>query len=832
METESQVDELVDRWKMMRDQGTPPTIEELCTGHPELAAEVRRRIEALQAMDSALVTLSGEPWSTGEGSEDRGPPLDRELPEVLHATAVYRVQGHHDHGGLGIVFTARHEELDRTVALKRIRPDRLYDAARRRFLREAALTAGLQHPGIVPIYGLGQDEDGPFYTMPFIEGQTLQAAINAFHGEQSLRRDPGRRSLELRRLLQHVIAACNTVAYAHDRGVVHRDLKPSNIMLGPYGETLVMDWGLAKRFGADDATGEGDGDLPSPSPSPEDITATGEVMDTPRYMSPEQARGEPAGPASDIFSLGLVLYAILTGKSAFDESRLRGPDRLQAVRDAAIVPPRRRDPALPRALEAICLKALSGRPEDRYATGRALADDVMKWLADEPVTAWREPVSIRARRWMRRHRTLVISTAAVLISSLVGLAGFTTVLAGKNAELAEQSRALDVKNAQLLSKNQELEKQQQRTEERETLAIDAVKKFRDAVTANLDLKDRPELGGLRKALLSEPLEFYRALRDRLQSDRDTRPEALAKLVLANLDLADTTRQIGSIPDAIRSYTESIAILEGLARDHPTCAECRRDLAISQNNLGLLLHATGHPTEALESYRQALAIWELLVRDQPSVTDYQSELAACHSNLGGLLNETGHAAEALEAHRKGLAIRERLAAEHPALDGYQHALAESDNNMGLLPQSPTDALERLRKALAIRERLVRDHPAVSEYQSVLATSYINIGGALRTDQPADALEAFRQAVAIGEQLDRDHPTVTKYQADLALSYNNLGLRALWNDSSTDPLLQVGLLWCQPSSAGVESSGSRRDRFPGIVPPGKIGLWDDLGFLQQP
>src|SRR5262249_2382867 len=151
--------------------------------------------------------------------------------------------------------------------------------------REAAITARLQHPGIVPIYGLGQDEDGPFYTMPFLQGQTLQQAIEAFHGDESLRRDRGQRSLKLRGLLQRFITVCNTVAYAHDQGIVHRDLKPANIMLGPYGETLVLDWGLAKPFGVDDSTAEFEGEAPSPSPSPEALTATGTILGTPQYMS-------------------------------------------------------------------------------------------------------------------------------------------------------------------------------------------------------------------------------------------------------------------------------------------------------------------------------------------------------------------------------------------------------------------------------------------------------------------------------------------------------------------------------------------------------------------
>ena len=211
------------------------------------------------------------------------------------------------------------------------------------------------------------------------------------------------------------------------------------------------------------------------------------------------------------------------------------------------------------------------RPEDRYATALELAADVKRWLADEPVTAWPEPLVAPARRWMRRHRTLVTSTAAVLVFSVVGLAGFTTVLAGKNREL-------DGKNLELADKNQELDRQRQRAEEREALAIDAVKKFRDAVQANAELKNRPELDALRKALLKEPLEFFRKLRDQLQADRDTRPEALAKLASASFDLAETTAEIGSVPDAIRSHSEALAIRERLARDHPTVAKYQRDLA--------------------------------------------------------------------------------------------------------------------------------------------------------------------------------------------------------------------------------------------------------------
>ena len=736
-------------------------------------AELRRRIEALQAMDSALDTQVREPPPVAAG---RG-HLGAGAPSCLRATAVYHTRSHHDQGGLGVVFIAHEDELDRTVALKRIRPDRLRDVARRRFLREAVLTARLQHPGIVPIYGLGQDEAGPFYTMPFIKGRTLQQAIDAFHGQQPNGLDPTQQGLRLRELLQHFIAVCNTVAYAHDQGVVHRDLKPSNIMLGPYGETLVLDWGLAKRFGAGEPAGESDSDLPSPSPSPEDVTALGEVLGTPSYMSPEQARGEPAGPAGDIFSLGLVLYAILTGKSAFDESSPRGPDRLKAVRDAAIVPPRRRDPLVPRSLEAICLKALAARAPDRYGSACALADDVIKWLADEPVRAYPEAIATRARRWLRRRRTLVTSTAAVLILSVVGLAAFTMVLASKNTELADRGHALDLKNSELLGKNDELDRQRLRAEDRERLAIDAVKKFRDAVAANAELKNRSDLGPLRAAILKEPLEFFRRLRDQLQADRDTGPDALARLARANIELADITRQIGSVPDAIRSYGESLVIHERLVHEHPRVAKYQRDLAASHNDMANLLRETGHPTEALDSHRRAVEILERLVTDNPGVTRYQRELATCYSNIGLLLRATGQFAEAMKSGRGALDIRERLAHDHPATPEIQADLATSHFAIGNLLRDmghPAAALESNRDALAIRERLVRDHPDNAQHQHDLAESHHNVGHLLSaTGRAAEALEEYRAALEIGTRMTRDSPSNAKYQSDLAICCNDNG-----------------------------------------------------------
>jgi tetratricopeptide (TPR) repeat protein len=357
---------------------------------------------------------------------------------------------------------------------------------------------------------------------------------------------------------------------------------------------------------------------------------------------------------------------------------------------------------------------------------------------------------------MRRHRTLVTSTIAVLVFSVFGLVGFTTVLAGKN---------------------QELDRQWHRAEQRETLAIDSVKKFRDAVTANPELKNRPELDALRKALLKEPIEFFRKLRDQLQADGDTRPEALASLAGANLNLATTTREIGSIPDAVRSFGESIAIMERLARDHPTVARYQRDLAVCCNNLGNLLTDTARLNEAMSAHQQALPIRQRLAHDHPTVIEYQSDLAASRINIGQLLSKMGRRDEALESNRTALEILERLARDHPAATEFQTRLALCHNNLGAVlyeMDRRDEALKSDREALAIRQRLADEHPADAEYQSELAMSHYNLGMLLcNSGHLADGRESYLKAVAIQKQLVRDHPSLTEYQRALAMSYTNIG-----------------------------------------------------------
>ncbi len=280
------------------------------------------------------------------------------LGESTSTGTRFRILRPHAKGGLGQVSVAIDRELDRPVALKEIQ-DRHADEpnSRARFVQEGQITGKLEHPGIVPVYGLGHDATGrPFYAMRFIRGDSLQDALRAYHADESLKRDPIRRMSRLRELLRRFTDVCNAIAYAHSRGVLHRDLKPGNIMLGPFGETLVVDWGLAKPVEAG-PPGEGEGPdgpvrLSGEGGSSEELPGT--TIGTPAFASPEQAIGDlkRLGPATDIYGLGATLYAVLTGRPPVE-----GRDRFEVisrVERGEIPSPRSIDPGIPAALEAIC----------------------------------------------------------------------------------------------------------------------------------------------------------------------------------------------------------------------------------------------------------------------------------------------------------------------------------------------------------------------------------------------------------------------------------------------------------------------------------------------
>jgi tetratricopeptide (TPR) repeat protein/serine/threonine protein kinase len=379
--------------------------------------------------------------------EEGADPWGTRTPSVGTPTSAglrFRILRPHAKGGLGEVFVAHDAELHREVALKEIQGQHAdHPESRSRFLLEAEITGGLEHPGIVPVYGLGTYANGrPFYVMRFIRGNSLHGAIERFHKAEVAGRDPGERSLALRQLLGRFVDVCDTIAYAHTRGVLHRDLKPHNVMLGRYGETLVVDWGLAKPVGRPAGKeGAEEGPLRPASASGLAPTQAGSVLGTPHFMPPEQAAGrlDQLGAASDVYGLGATLYCLLTGKVPF-EGRDVGAV-LQKVQRGDFPPPRHVKPDVPAALETVCLKAMALRPEGRYPSPHALKSDIECWLADEPVSAWREPLRVRAGRWARRHQAAVAAAAAgLLVALLAGGAGGWWLQQQREERRAEAAR--------------------------------------------------------------------------------------------------------------------------------------------------------------------------------------------------------------------------------------------------------------------------------------------------------------------------------------------------------------------------------------------------------
>jgi WD40 repeat protein/serine/threonine protein kinase len=399
-------------------------------------------------------------WGSAEAAS--GTPPAPQLPNPRLSTLSgqrFRILKLHSHGGLGDVFLARDEELHREVALKRIHK-RFADhaAIRARFVREAEITGALEHPGIVPVYGLGQSADGrPFYAMRFIRGETLAQAIDHYHHHDS---SPAARQRELRQLISRLVAVCNTMAYAHSQDVLHRDLKPDNILLERYGETLVMDWGLARGPQAKDESppprpttnGQAIPEYPSsqrtfeldhPSVLAHDavLTQSHRTLGTPEYMSPEQAAGRlhELTPASDIYSLGATLYHLLVGQRPFAEV-----DRewiLHQVQQGELARPRQKTSHVPPALEAICLKAMAHKPEQRYSTAVELADELERWLADDVVLTYAEPWVDRVGRWARRHKGWVgLATVTMLFAAMTSLTN-EMLLAARRQQTLEQDRA-------------------------------------------------------------------------------------------------------------------------------------------------------------------------------------------------------------------------------------------------------------------------------------------------------------------------------------------------------------------------------------------------------
>jgi len=426
---QQRIDDLLDQWEVAFDEGTDLSPEQLCVAAPDLLEVVRGKIAALKSMNAKLNSgaipspfqardsqpLPGR-WDAGQDQHEQDPCGVKGAS--LETTVRTKVFTFYRRGGGGAIYRGEDVDLGRQQAVKTMLPNHAIDPEiRNRFEIEARVTARLEHPGIIPVYGMGQTaEDLPFYTMRFVEDSCLDDTIVEFH------KTANRIDLSVpifRDLLQRFISVCQTIAYAHSRGIVHRDLKPHNILMGKYGETLVIDWGLAQQF-------KREGHFKANSEHTLVINEANEEKKlthrsgTLAYMSPQQHLGLLPSPSDDIYSLGATLFKVLSGKSPVDGFEEFSEQQIRtAITQGKIAPIGRANIEVPAALVAVCQKAMHHQPSQRYQTTLELANDVSRYIAGEVVSVYQEPWTARTFRWFGKNLRVAQFLAGAALTFLI-----------------------------------------------------------------------------------------------------------------------------------------------------------------------------------------------------------------------------------------------------------------------------------------------------------------------------------------------------------------------------------------------------------------------------
>ncbi len=676
-------------------------------------------------------------WAGAMPTADVAPPAPP--PRSIGGYEVIREIGR---GGMGVVYQARQAHPDRVVALKTILAGAHAGPARRaRLLAEADAIARLRHPHVVQIYQVGQHEDLPFLALEYVDGGSLAQRLDGTP------QPPGDAAA-----LVEVIA--RAVHHAHEQGVVHRDLKPANVLLQAQGlqplglaTPKVTDFGLAKLVAA----------------GPH-LTPTQATLGTPSYMAPEQTdgRNQEVGPAADVYALGAILYECLTGRPPFKAATPL--ETLALVAAAEPVAPRQLQPAVPRDLETICLQCLRKEPPRRYASARALADDLGRFRDGRPILA--RPVGRveRAAKWARR-RPLATALLALSVTAVAALLAVWTALTVQVRAERDHADAAA----------READRQRGRAEANKERALTAVDRFLTR-TGEKSLASVPGIEELRRELLEDALELHTSF----VADRDD-PDPRVRG-----DLGRTYHRLGRIygllgrpDDQERAYQQAVAIQERLAREDPQDPEPRVALAKSYHNLALLYRNRESGkldlARAEEALGRAVALKEDLARDHPDNPGYPVSLAHSLVAQGQLYRLQGRADLVEVARRRAVDLLETAVRDDGGKPPDREALAAALGNAGALCMATHRLAEAevcFRRARDQYQALVGAEPKVRGHREQLATAENNLGAACATlHHDADALAAYERARHAWEQLEREAPVLTYYSASLAMTLLN-------------------------------------------------------------
>ncbi len=723
-----------------------------CADDPALRADVERLIAAHERAGRFIE--SPAILSVGAWLDERSEP-----PVVDRSFGPYRVVREIGRGGMGAVYLAERADgqYEQRVALKLIKRGMDTDLVLRRFRAERQILASLDHPNIARLLDGGTSDDGrPYFVMEYIEGEPIDEYADARH-------------LSIPERLRLFLHVCSAVAYAHRHLVIHRDIKPLNILVTPSGVPKLLDFGIAKVLnpGADEPTS----------------SVTGLRLLTPEYASPEQVDGHPATTVSDVYSLGVVLYELLTGRSPYQP---RSPAPLDVVEAVRTTDPERPSSAVARArsataersrrrgighdraavtatgsidrlqrrlrgdLDTIVLTALRKEPARRYQSVEQLAADIERHLAGHPVLARADSFRYRAAKFVRRNRVVVAAATLVTLALLGGTAATAwEAHAARAAQLRAERRFSEVRR----------------------LANALIFDYHDAI------KDLPGATPVRERLLRDALSYLDTLAREAQGDRSLQRDlAIAYRRVGDLQGGSAMSNLGNTEGALESYRKAMRLLEALLRADSNDARTSREIAGLAVALGNLTFDAGDIATSLAYARRARVMLEPLATTGPIDATLRLELNAADDLFGVLTLEGGDPEASAELHRKNLARLEsapeaeqrspRLRRAHSVT---LHHLADALVQLGDL----RGALDAYQRSETIRKQLAAEFPGNTDYRGLVRASNYWIAEVLAAmGRPAEALVRYRTNLTEDSAMVRADPKNAEYRSGLAFSLSRV------------------------------------------------------------
>jgi len=757
-------------------------------------------------------------------------------------------------GGMGVVYLALDTDLNRQVAMKIVRPidaprgsapGTPFDLApppaasdtagsfgelRQRFLREAMVTGLMEHPGVIPVYELGQTEAGvPYYTMRYVRGRrTLRVAMDEASGREARWA-----------LLEPFLKICDTLAYAHARGIIHRDLKPENVALGSFGEVIVLDWGIAKIRGG--VPGGGRPTVLRVQKASSGSETLEGVLGTPGYMSPEAAAGDldQVDERSDVYGLGTLLYEILTGRLPFDAGNVvRWMER--SVREDAPLA-RTIDPSVPAELEAVCAAALVRDPAKRLPSAGELADRVRAWQRASAVERENEGLRAEAEAALRASEGL---RGDPLVRQLDRAASAATRLLERAPEDARGRAVLDAANAQRergVRERESLARRRllgrvgvaavgvaavaaffvaraldQRRQEAEGSAVRAIAAEATATTAKERAEGERRRADAEAAEAKTQRDAARSSQAAAEAERKKAQEAEA-VAKKNLDRAETLmsfllfemrdelRPIGRLSVLERLATKALEFFDALPPESRTATTLRHE-GVALDLLGDVQDDRGDRQAALATYRKALEIGRRLSAATPDDLNLAHDVSVDHNKIGAVLHQLGESDEALASFRASLAILRDLAKKQPNETLWKHSLSITLTNVGdelTVKGDKPGATEVLEEALSLARTLRAAGPEEAKWPGLVATALESLGSFRNaTGDTEGALATYQEALGVRASVLAQTEGNRQAQHELAVAQSNVAV-LLQELGRTDEALETGRAWLANAQALAEA-----------------------------